>query len=137
MIYFDVAAERIMLRSRTQQAGVKSPCRPHGLRHRSATEVARRGFLAQLMSIGGWASMSAASRYLDERNEERLQALGLVELFGLADAERPTGVKPGGCFFVGYEDLDIQQSGYASRRVVDNEGLSRLPDRWYTSPLHH
>ena len=26
------------------------------------------------------SSMSAASRYLDERNEERLQAIGLVEL---------------------------------------------------------
>ena len=34
----------------------------------------------QLMALGSWASMSAASKYLDERNEERLQALGLVEL---------------------------------------------------------
>ena len=48
--------------------------------HSSATEVARRGSLSQLMALGSWASMSAASRYLDERNEERLAALGLVEL---------------------------------------------------------
>ena len=73
-------AVRRMVASRARQAGVKHTVRPHGLRHSSATEVAKRGSLSQLMALGSWASMSAASRYLDERNEERLAALGLVEL---------------------------------------------------------
>ncbi len=70
---------RIMLRA-ARQAGLQRVVRPHGLRHSSATEVARRGSLSQLMALGSWASMSAASRYLDERSEERLQAIGLVEV---------------------------------------------------------
>ena len=73
-------AVRQMVSSRARQAGVKHTVRPHGLRHSSATEVARRGSLSQLMALGSWASMSAASAYLDERNEERLAALSLVEL---------------------------------------------------------
>jgi hypothetical protein len=32
------------------------------------------------MALGSWASMSAASRYLDQRSEERLAALSLVEV---------------------------------------------------------
>ncbi len=73
-------AIRRLVSSRARQAGLQRVVRPHGLRHSSATEVARRGSLSQLMALGSWASMSAASRYLDERQEERLQALGLVEL---------------------------------------------------------
>ena len=73
-------AIRRLVSSRARQAGLQHVVRPHGLRHSSATEVARRGSLSQLMALGSWASMSAASRYLDERQEERLQALGLVEL---------------------------------------------------------
>ena len=73
-------AIRRLVSTRAKQAGLQRVVRPHGLRHSSATEVARRGSLSQLMALGSWASMSAASKYLDERNEERLQALGLVEV---------------------------------------------------------
>jgi hypothetical protein len=54
--------------------------RPHGLQHSSATEVARPGSLGQLVALGSWASLSAASRYLEELQTERIAALGLVDL---------------------------------------------------------
>lgn len=73
-------AVRRLVARRARQAGVGRPVRPHGLRHSSATEVARRGSLSNLKALGGWASLSAVTHYLDERNEERQQALGLVEL---------------------------------------------------------
>lgn len=63
-----------------RKAGLRGAIRPHGLRHSAATEVARRGSLAQLMALGGWSSMSAARRYLDDRQEERQGALALVDL---------------------------------------------------------
>ena len=63
-----------------KSAGIKAACRPHGLRHSAATEVAKRGSLAQLMALGGWASFSAARRDLDERSEERKTALALVDI---------------------------------------------------------
>lgn len=63
-----------------RRAGLRGAVRPHGMRHSAATEVARRGSLAQLMALGGWASLSAAKRYLDDRQEERKSALRLVDL---------------------------------------------------------
>jgi len=71
---------RRIVRNWARRAGLKGTVRPHGLRHSAATEVAKRGSLAQLMALGGWASMSAAKRYLDERQEERKSALALVDL---------------------------------------------------------
>ncbi len=71
---------RRLLRSWAPRAGVRSTIRPHGLRHSAATEVARRGSLAQLMALGQWSTLSAASSYLDRHAEERRTALGLVDL---------------------------------------------------------
>jgi integrase/recombinase XerC len=70
---------RAMLAARAREAGVRSPARPHGLRHAAATELARRGSLDELMSLGGWKSLSAASAYLDKRDENRRRALALVD----------------------------------------------------------
>ena len=71
---------RRLLRSWAAHAGVRATIRPHGLRHSGATEVAARGSLAALMSYGGWSSMTSASRYLDKREQHRVEALELVEL---------------------------------------------------------
>ncbi len=70
---------RHALKMRAKEAGIKAPCRPHGLRHSAATELARRGSLDELMSLGGWKSLSAASAYLDKRDENRRRALALVD----------------------------------------------------------
>jgi len=69
---------RLILQRRGKEAGVKAPCRPHGMRHAAASECARRGSLRELQSLGGWRSLSAAAHYLDERQSERRRALGLV-----------------------------------------------------------
>ena len=73
-------AVRLMLRQRAKEAGCRASCRPHGLRHSGASEIARRGSLDQLMAYGGWQTFTAAARYLDERQETRLAAMALVEL---------------------------------------------------------
>ncbi len=73
-------AVRGLVAARAREAGVRSPCRPHGLRHSSATELSRRGSLDELMALGGWKSLSAASAYLDARDENRRRALALVDL---------------------------------------------------------
>jgi integrase/recombinase XerC len=70
---------RALLASRAKAAGVKVPCRPHGMRHSAASELARRGSLDELMALGGWRSLSAASAYLDKRDENRRRALQLVD----------------------------------------------------------
>lgn len=69
-----------LVASRARQAGVRGAVRPHGLRHSAATEVAKRGSLSELRSIGGWKSLSAVQNYLDDRQEERLRAMALVDL---------------------------------------------------------
>jgi integrase len=71
---------RRLVRFWAGRAGIKSTIRPHGLRHSSATEVARRGSLAELMALGGWRSMSAAQKYLDRHDDERASALRIVDL---------------------------------------------------------
>lgn len=73
-------AIRKVLASWARRAGLRGPVRPHGLRHSGATEVASRGSLEQLMSYGGWASLTSASQYLDKRAESRVAAMGLVDL---------------------------------------------------------
>ena len=60
-------------------AGIRRAVRPHGLRHAGATIVAERGDLASLMQFGQWASLSAASRYLDKREADRERALAIVD----------------------------------------------------------
>lgn len=70
---------RHILKTRAKRAGVKAPCRPHGMRHSSASELSRRGSLDELMALGGWKSLSAASAYLDKRDENRRRALSLVD----------------------------------------------------------
>ncbi len=71
---------RRALRRWAKAAGIKAAVRPHGLRHSSATTVAKRGSLAEVMAIGGWSSFSSAERYLDRRTEERRTALALVDV---------------------------------------------------------
>ncbi|MCC7396728.1 MAG: site-specific integrase [Planctomycetes bacterium] len=71
---------RRLLRTWSDRAGIKVPVRPHGLRHSGATEVAARGSLAQLMSYGGWSSMTSASQYLDKHDEERRAAMEITDL---------------------------------------------------------
>ncbi len=77
-----IAGETIrrLLSAWAARAGLRGTIRPHGLRHSGATEVAAHGTLAQLMSYGGWRSMSSASQYLDKREEERAAALAVVDL---------------------------------------------------------
>ncbi|MCA8949116.1 MAG: tyrosine-type recombinase/integrase [Planctomycetes bacterium] len=70
---------RYMVKTRAKAAGVKAPCRPHGMRHAAASELARRGSLDELMSLGEWRSLSAASAYLDRHDENRRRALALVD----------------------------------------------------------
>jgi site-specific recombinase XerC len=71
---------RRMLRQWAKRAGIAAPCRPHGLRHSSASTIAQRGSLSQLLALGQWRSLSAARRYLDERDDERASALRLVDV---------------------------------------------------------
>jgi integrase len=71
---------RQLLKRYADLAGLKGPCRPHGLRHSSATEIAKRGSLDELMALGSWKSLSAASSCLDKRSETRQRALVLVDL---------------------------------------------------------
>lgn len=63
-----------------KRAGIRGSVRPHGLRHAAATYVAQKASLAELMAIGGWASMSAARRYLDAHAADRQKALAILEL---------------------------------------------------------
>lgn len=72
-------AIRQMLKARATEAGIKGPIRQHGLRHASATELSRRGSLDELMALGGWRSLSAASAYLDRRDENRRRTMALVD----------------------------------------------------------
>jgi integrase len=78
--HLDGESIRHLLAQRAKEARVKAPCRPHGLRHASASELSRRGSLDELMALGGWRSLSAASSYLDKRTENRRRALALVDL---------------------------------------------------------
>ena len=71
---------RRLLTAWAKRAGLRGPCRPHGLRHSSATTCAKRGSLAELLALGGWASLSAARRYLDSHDEDRQAALRLVDV---------------------------------------------------------
>lgn len=70
---------RRMLRARAAAAGINHPIRPHGLRHRGASEAARAGF-APLMAFGGWRSAGSALHYLDDQAANRALALELTEL---------------------------------------------------------
>jgi integrase len=73
-------AIRLLVKRRAKAAGLRAPVRPHGLRHSSASACAARGTLDQLMALGSWSTLSAASRYLDERQETRAAAIGIVEV---------------------------------------------------------
>ncbi len=71
---------RRLLRTWARRAGIKGTVRPHGLRHSSASTVAKRGSLAELLALGQWSSLSAARRYLDAHNEDRAAALRHVDV---------------------------------------------------------
>lgn len=70
---------RLLVASRAREAGCKAACRPHGLRHSAATEVARRGNLAQLKAIGNWATLSGIECYLDLESRDREAAIYMAE----------------------------------------------------------
>lgn len=72
-------AVRLMLRSRASQAGLRAPCRPHGLRHAAASHCARNASLAALKRLGGWTTLSSPARYLDRDDRDRRTALQVVE----------------------------------------------------------
>lgn len=72
-------AVRLMLRARASQAGLRAPCRPHGLRHAAATHCARNASLAALKRLGGWTTLSSPARYLDKDDKDRRTALQVVE----------------------------------------------------------
>lgn len=72
-------AVRLMLRSRAKRAGVRAPCRPHGLRHAAASHCARYASLAALRRLGGWDSLAGPSKYLDQDDRDRLEAVVAVE----------------------------------------------------------
>ena len=72
---------RRMMQTRAHEAGIKSPFRPHGMRHSGATAIVKSGgTIAELMAYGGWKSMSAASRYVDALQETRASAIRRIAL---------------------------------------------------------
>ena len=71
---------RRMLRNRAKAAGIEHACRPHGLRHSSATDVARTGSIDDLMAFGGWSSPSSAMHYLDRQGEKQRAMAVSVEV---------------------------------------------------------
>ena len=73
-------AVRRMLAKRAREAGVDVPCRPHGLRHSSATDVARTGSIARLKAFGGWSSLGSVRHYLDRESDEQRAAATAVEV---------------------------------------------------------
>jgi integrase/recombinase XerD len=73
-------AIRQMLRQRAREAGCRATFRPHGMRHSAATHAARNGSLATLKALGGWKSLSAPARYLDDAGRDRQTAIVLVEV---------------------------------------------------------
>lgn len=72
-------AIRQLVARRAKEAGVKGAVRPHGLRHRGATDAVGAGFDA-LMAYGGWASPKSAMAYLDDKAEARARAIRRVEV---------------------------------------------------------
>lgn len=71
---------RRLLAAWAKRAGLHGAVRPNGLRHSAATTCAQRGSLAELVALGGWATMQGARRYLDAHNGDRLSALRLTDL---------------------------------------------------------
>jgi hypothetical protein len=63
-----------------RRAGLRAVVRPHGLRHAAASFVAQKASLSELMACGGWASLSAAKRYIDAHAVDRQKALAILEL---------------------------------------------------------
>ncbi|MCC6779882.1 MAG: tyrosine-type recombinase/integrase [Hyphomicrobiales bacterium] len=72
-------AVRQLVAGRARRAGVRAPCRPHGLRHAAATHCARNASLAALKRLGGWTTLSSPARYLDRDDRDRRTALQVVE----------------------------------------------------------
>jgi integrase len=74
-------ALRRMLARRAARAGIRSPVRPHGLRHRGATEVAASvGSIAALQAWGRWSSLESARSYLDDARRAQLGAAVAIAL---------------------------------------------------------
>ena len=73
-------AIRELVAKRAKDAGLRGPCRPHGLRHSAASHVARNGSLAALKRLGGWTTLTSPSRYLDRDDRDRQAALNIAEV---------------------------------------------------------
>jgi integrase len=71
---------RRLVRTWAKRAGIRGTVRPHGLRHSSASTVAKNGSISELLAFGQWSSLSAARRYIDEHSAERAAALRAVDL---------------------------------------------------------
>ncbi len=72
-------AVRLMLRARAKACGIRTTVRPHGLRHRGATDAERAGY-HELLAFGGWSSANSAKQYLDDREDARARAITRVEV---------------------------------------------------------
>lgn len=72
-------AVRLLLIARAKACGIKAPVRPHGLRHRGATDAERAGY-HELLAFGGWSSAQSAKQYLDDREDARARAIARVEV---------------------------------------------------------
>lgn len=68
----------VMVRNRSRECGLPV-MRPHGFRHRGATEAAKLG-LPELMAYGGWRDLKSAQFYLDDQEQARRDAIAKVEL---------------------------------------------------------
>lgn len=74
-------AFRRVLIARARRVGIRRPVRPHGLRHRGATEVARlRPSVAALKAWGRWSSLESARHYLDNLAAEQAAAAVAIAL---------------------------------------------------------
>jgi integrase/recombinase XerC len=73
-------AIRHLLKMRAKVAGVKAPCRPHGLRRSAATRCATHGGLGDLAKLG-WRSPASAMGAVDDlRPITNAPLLGLMNL---------------------------------------------------------
>lgn len=74
-------AFRLLLLRRAKRAKIRRPVRPHGLRHRGATEVAaRRPSIAALKAWGRWQTIESARFYLDGSAVEQHAAAVAIAL---------------------------------------------------------
>ena len=70
---------RLALQRRAKELGL-GILRPHGLRHSAATQCMKSHGNVETKALGGWRSLTAMARYIDEGDETRRRALRAVML---------------------------------------------------------